>query len=439
MQETVPNKFPITYFLDPAVYRHCHLEIPKPDVSLPSGILNIVKDPETTRDIANQYFHSFHLWLPIIYRSKFYGSVLQQSLQKDVDLALLVACMKIVLPRQNGSGRPVSRLYPLIKHYFVQLEQVGLLTITTLQAMIILATYEMGHGIYPAAYLTIGSCARYAVALGLDRAIFEWDDSHEWTLMEEKHRVWWAVVILERSMNVNFPSRALCTLDPVEKQYLPLLDEDWNDDVPPKGTPYTVSSLNDEKMGKFARLAQATHLLSRVLRHVSDTETHHEFLYHERDTLDRALRSLLSLTVAEEKAYGLAYCSPVAVLSSALLILHSYYQLNQDGTVCIDAEESYPAVMELTAQVILPIAHRLRNNSSSSSPCNPSPLVLNWMYRSIVLFQGLLEQGDHVSLYADCIKVTREAIEDLSLLWPIGKYFLDLLETRALTNMRMEF
>jgi hypothetical protein len=138
-------------------------------------------------------------------------------------------------------------------------------------------------------------------------------------------------------MNINSPNRALCTPDPVENQFLPLSDEYWNKGVcnafyllsqrfsqplqtPPSGAPYTVSFSCNGKVGKFARLAQAAHLLSRVLRHLSDTETGHEFLDNEREALDRALRSLLLLTVSEEELCGVAYCSPVAVLSRYVFV-----------------------------------------------------------------------------------------------------------------------
>jgi hypothetical protein len=68
-------------------------------------------------------------------------------------------------------------------------------------------------------------------------------------------------------------------------------------------------------MGKFARLAQATHLLGRVLRHIRDPTTDKRFLSEEREALDRALRSLLSLTVDEEMAdTDTAFCSPMALL-----------------------------------------------------------------------------------------------------------------------------
>lgn len=107
--------------------------------------------------------------------------------------------MHILLPRQNESSQSRQTTYSSLKHQLILLEQAGVLTITVLQSMILIAFYELGHGIYPAVYLTVGTCARYAVALGLNRDIFLWDHTDSgWAAMEEKHRAWWAVVILER-------------------------------------------------------------------------------------------------------------------------------------------------------------------------------------------------------------------------------------------------
>ena len=36
-----------------------------------------------------------------------------------------------------------------------------------LQALILVALYEYGHGIYPAAWMTVGQCVRYADFLGI--------------------------------------------------------------------------------------------------------------------------------------------------------------------------------------------------------------------------------------------------------------------------------
>lgn len=82
-----------------------------------------------------------------------------------------------------------------------------------------------------------------------------------------------------------------------------------------RGAPYTVSAPTNSNMGKFARLAQTSHLLGRVLQHICDTQADAQFLDTEKSSLDQALRSLLTLTVAEEQQCGIAYCSPVAFVS----------------------------------------------------------------------------------------------------------------------------
>lgn len=194
-----PNNFPIAYFLDSDLFRHCNLVIEKPEISLPIAKFDAVESLESTRYVASRFFESVYSWLPIISPTKLYGSLLQHSLQKDAGLAMLILCMQIMLPPQLDKNYPPHRTYTAIKHHLVELEQAGFLAISVLQAMILVAFYEIGHGIYPAAYMTIGHCARYALALNLDKDIFVWSPgSSDWMAMEENHRVWWAVVILER-------------------------------------------------------------------------------------------------------------------------------------------------------------------------------------------------------------------------------------------------
>lgn len=77
-------------------------------------------------------------------------------------------------------------------------------SILVLQAGVLVALYELGHGIYPAAFLSIGACARYAHALGINvsRTV---PTRRVLTLVEveERRRVWWAIVILDRFVVVH--------------------------------------------------------------------------------------------------------------------------------------------------------------------------------------------------------------------------------------------
>jgi hypothetical protein len=85
------------------------------------------------------------------------------------------------------------------KQYLSELEGAGVFTVPMLQGRVLIALYEFGHGIYPAAYMSIGNCAAQAFALGLgsEREV-EGVRRLTWVEHEERRRVWWAIVILER-------------------------------------------------------------------------------------------------------------------------------------------------------------------------------------------------------------------------------------------------
>lgn len=168
-------------------------------MSLPPTFLDATPSTDEVRLIADGFFKSVHVWFPIINRNKFYGSFTHASLQHETDLAILVLCMKMFTAQPSETEQTSKATYLSVKPLLVQLEQAGFLNITMLQALLLTALYEIGAGIYPSAYMTVGSCARYASALSLDRDIFKWDQSaSDWIGMEERHRAWWAAVVLDR-------------------------------------------------------------------------------------------------------------------------------------------------------------------------------------------------------------------------------------------------
>lgn len=116
-------------------------------------------------------------------------------------MALLFLAMKlstVELPEAS----PHTPLYRHIKTFYAEVEAQNGFSIQLIQAAILTALYELGHAIYPAAYLTIGHCARLGQAMGLHARISEvpsmLQKSTTWTEQEERRRVWWAIVILDR-------------------------------------------------------------------------------------------------------------------------------------------------------------------------------------------------------------------------------------------------
>lgn len=80
-------------------------------------------------------------------------------------------------------------------------ENGGFINIRLVQTLSLVAVYELGHGIYPAAYLTIGRAVRLATMIGLQSQIHAkqlFTGADTWTLCEEQRRTWWTVLMLDR-------------------------------------------------------------------------------------------------------------------------------------------------------------------------------------------------------------------------------------------------
>lgn len=94
-----------------------------------------------------------------------------------------------------------SSLYFKVKG-FVGLLSTDCLAIELIQAMLLVTFYEIGHGIYPAATVSVASCASAARAVVLQKKKFQEHgvraDQGIKTRAEVEKRAWWAVINLER-------------------------------------------------------------------------------------------------------------------------------------------------------------------------------------------------------------------------------------------------
>jgi hypothetical protein len=200
---------PAVFFLDWAVSQHRHVEIPTANSPTPPWVLNLVGNSVEVQQVALIYFSSIHTWLPIIPKEEFYKTLLSNSSHNRPDVALLLLCMKLITWEPGGDcNNARTSLYSGSKKFFVEMEGT-VFSILGLQAGILISLYELGHAIYPGAYLSVGACVRYAHALG----IYPGASSRArkpLTLreLEEDSRAWSAVVILDR----------LVTLSPVVSQ-----------------------------------------------------------------------------------------------------------------------------------------------------------------------------------------------------------------------------
>jgi hypothetical protein len=261
---TGQEKLASAHFLDSAFWSQSGLQLPLASVPLSKDITDFIGDPW---HVSEQWFRETSPWLPILSSKHFANNVLQPLPSLSADVLLLLACMKVMAWAPSGDSNPRTPSYTAAKRYLLEAEITGVLSVSMLQALIILNLYEIGHAIYPAAYLSIGSCARYGMALGLDRQTAVDLNGRDLTLFEqeERRRAWWVIVILDRYMNLSCPDRSLSTKDPEPRHLLPIDDQPWERAIVDPQQMFTAASPADVRMGSFARLAQSTYLLSCVL------------------------------------------------------------------------------------------------------------------------------------------------------------------------------
>ncbi|KIW19987.1 hypothetical protein PV08_00562 [Exophiala spinifera] len=393
--ENVPN-FPSVYFLDRDVFDNSKIGLPSIEIRLAPVVLEALQD---TTDISTKYFSWVHLWMPIISMARWKNELTGPLSRPRADVNILALSMKLVLwaPGEDPHSRnPRHHEYLTLKSVFLRAETAGMFSLQLLQALILLTIYEYSHAIYPAAYVSVGTCVRYGLALGIDKQRQVEIDAKNLDLeeQEEKRRVWWAIIILDRII-----SRSATSPEPRPDDLLPVHDKDWDDGNINADRIYPVSAPASTNMGMLARLAQSAYLLGRVYRWQFHPTGNAQFDGEEQFQLDRALRALLNLTYLEGATRLMPICPQTALCFSALIILHS-----QPGRIS-PVVPNFGAAMSLQTtpyqrhaaiaevlQFLRPIAQESTRSTAMFFRKKPwsieksSPLLIHWTYLIAVTY-----------------------------------------------------
>ncbi|KAL6899970.1 hypothetical protein GGI43DRAFT_384145 [Trichoderma evansii] len=411
---------PTILFLDPDLLRLGQVETLHTVPVIPQHVLQLLGNLDEIRLTADNFFGHIHQWMPFISKKRFYNLYMQPSFHSRPDVALLLLALKLIttlpLPDQPN---PRTALYHTVKHFYLEVE--GSFSLLVLQAGILVALYELGHGIYPAAFLSIGQCARYAYALGINT-------SHTvlatrvLTLVEveERRRVWWAIIILDRFVSIGCPGRPFATADPQLDDLLPVNDATFDLGIIGLDDFSTLSSPKTGHMSKFSLLCQAAHLLGQVLDHISNDSASQDTAWVQ---LDRTLQSMLAAALDVD-------CpdyDQITFIYSALVALYTPY-LSSSKIKELNSNYSRRA-RDVLHQIIDRISENLveRQCFFGRDPEDVSPWGLYFAYRIC----GMLIRPTEKALHgAEVLKRLHEAFQTVSLRWNVASVYLELLEAQ---------
>ncbi|PTB47815.1 hypothetical protein M431DRAFT_549711, partial [Trichoderma harzianum CBS 226.95] len=258
------------------------------------------------------FFRTVHGWLPIVSKRYFHEYLISFPAACQPEIVLLLCCMKLLTTSADGeSFEPRSSLYLATRRLSNELEDMGNFSLQALQARVLLAYYELGYAIYPAAYLATGYCAKYGIALGLHSTSFQAEPTFSLDEIEQRRRTWWAILVLERFIRLGYPDHVLLTPEPSIWDNLPTDDDVWDNQVIITSTVRLTATDVFKKPGRFAILAQGAYLLGCVIRNVSRSEVvaPGSLQDDEAQQLRRTLSALLRLSDVATGAQNYDFCA----------------------------------------------------------------------------------------------------------------------------------
>ncbi|KAL3454998.1 hypothetical protein BJX64DRAFT_282384 [Aspergillus heterothallicus] len=469
---------PTVLFLDPTLLKNGPLGLRQPETGIDGELIDFLGGSGKIRATAEQYFTNIHPWMPFISKQRFYKNHLFDGPHYQPDVGILFAAIKLITSPPPEDLR--WGVYPLVKQHLFWIEGSAPLSLLILQANILIALYELGHGIYPAAYMTIGSCARYMYALGINGTRARNADVNmprpvSLVEVEERKRVWWAIVILDRFVSIASPSRPFATPDPQLDDLMPSNDEDWDNGFVNGADIHTISTPTPGHMCKFSLLCQAARVLGKVICFLNrsgerngprseGTSMTPALENDERMRLDITLQSMLNaamdLEVPDLDTITFIYSTMMALYTPHLPTTNN----NNNTTQPIDPyTQSTPPTydspqiraLEIVTQITEAIASSLldRQCISGRNPEGMSPWRAYFGYRVLGVHMASLRQArsqgkDRVSVWTTddrgdpreidvhrVAMIMRTALKVIGERWKLGDIYLRLLEAQEVLDV----
>ncbi|KAF3314531.1 hypothetical protein TWF173_004614 [Orbilia oligospora] len=350
-------------------------------------------------------------------------------------------------PANHDGIDPLSReTYKTAKAYLAEIEASNVISVRLLQAALLISLYEVSNGMFPTAYLTVGHCARLGHALGIHarkRAPQVLSPPVSSTELEERSRVWWGVIILDRYVGIGGKCRPFACDDARPDTYLPIDDTYWDQGQPTLVQPLAVSTSTNIAISPFARTCQAAHLLSRVLRHLSDCDTDPEFRYQEAIQIDRTIQALSTsaLLGAEESANktsdpteNLLFCTAISLCFSALFCLYSEYSCTESfapeqlkSSSLQEMQRRALSGLEEICEAVLRFSKSVYVAVEIGGTTRVSPLICDCLYQAASTYLWYSRESGDQQWHEKVIEL-KMMLEIIGQRWQCANEYMKILE-----------
>ncbi|KAE8361442.1 hypothetical protein BDV27DRAFT_28272 [Aspergillus caelatus] len=389
-------------------------------------VFTIIGDESRIRAVAAVYFRTIHPWFPILAEAPFHKRLSHILTHPSPELGLLTLCMVLlgVKPVDDEIPPRMRSLYILVKGFIASLEAAEINSLELLQCRLLLTIYEVGHGMYPAAYISMGANVRAAVALGangLSKAQLE--ETFKFSEgADEARRTWRGIIITDRYVSLESnkgPSISKALLSGVVG---------GNDD----SEAFDLTLTPSRHLYHFNKLAQASRILEQVLTHVHEPVQHMEFFNAEAIQILKTLSSFRGTVQDDNIVPHDRCCSAVALSRSALMTI-----LEFGCSLTAPRPEPCAALSyELLQDVITELVHASESFAVQVAPADLEALpvfVVHAVYKAARLLLGLLRDSPKMDSRR-AVSVLERVLQCMGMRWMAGKRYLDDLKRQMIAS-----
>ncbi|CAG9957050.1 unnamed protein product [Clonostachys rosea f. rosea IK726] len=378
---------------------------------------------------VSSYFSDVHTWLPILPKQQINAYLETSRSDLPVDVALLFLCIRLLVSSpQTWPAGPRSSMYMTAKQGLAGMEIVGIMSETVLQASLLISLYEIGHGIYPSAFLSAGACVRYGHAIGLggpqecrlQRPLSRFDH-------EQSRKLWCAAILLERFTQLGrltpIPSTAILPDSTAVQMF------SNSESILAHGTS-SGSQERSRDEGCFVLLVESTKLLGQVLSFIYSreaepavgslsTKAQDEYLQ-----LARTIQSLILAAEDEAGKYGVEIRIQLCICYSSILALHHHAQIRGCGDGSLQPlREELESPLGLVMDRVIELCEMILKRTEPELQSMP-PLLLHCIYaaaEAASLISPERSKG-HESIF-------RDTLQKLNTRWKVAGVYIESLET----------
>ncbi|KAH8809186.1 hypothetical protein F5884DRAFT_794764 [Xylogone sp. PMI_703] len=438
------DTFPALYFLDSYIFQRRGGKVQIPEICLPEEFLESLGSTTKLHNDIELYFSSTHNYFPIIYKRFIHHKIPASVEQLNADIGLLLLAMQMFC--RTIDSNTGAEFYQQVKSCYTYVQCHNILSLATLQAGLLIALFEISQAIYPAAYLSMGNCARLGHALGIHN-MKSAPQMHQiigsWVEVEEIRRVWWGVIILDRYVNIGICKLPFACDDARPSDLLPTNESSWEKGEPTVIESLAVSESSTITASPFARSCQASHLLSLVIRHINEKGTDAIFHYQQAMAIHRtiyAFGAAVSQEIGEwnealpDSSVQISLYTGMAVCYSAQLTLYDMYtcaEADDKGGAGIREQLEMQNIALVTIKEVCTSIHkfgkRIASTITSEGLSRISPLVCECLYRAALNYGWYIRETGSDELLQNLTDI-KSVLEMIGRKWAIGRKYLDILD-----------